>query len=127
MTTSILKKEYVEPDRPYSQRELQYNRDKVHKTLRIGSVRAHHKKCDHFYYVKKNGRKENDIKEANSRDVGNCSVCWKFHRTPMELKSEALGLINSYCKRFFTEPSYLTYDDVDIESIFLTWLYDENY
>ncbi len=125
MTTSILEQEYIEPERPYSQRELQYNREKMFRTLRIGTVRAHHKKCDHFYCVKEHGRKEKEIKDANSGDVGNCSVCWKFNKTPRNLKTRARSLLNSYGSRYFETPSYLTYDDVDMENIFYKWLYEE--
>lgn len=125
MTTSILDQDYVKPERPYSQRELQYNRQKVLRTLRVGKVRAHHKRCDHFYYVKEHGRKEKEIKEAKSGDVGNCSVCWKFNRTPRNLKTNARNLINSYCTQFFEPPACLTYENVDLEIVFYNWLYEE--
>jgi len=125
MTTSILEQDYVGPDRPYSQRELQYNRNRVFRTLRVGSTRAHHKRCDHFYFVKEHGRKEKEIKEANSGDVGNCSVCWKFNKTPRNLKARARNLTNAYSARFFELPKYLTYDDVDMETVFYKWLYEE--
>jgi hypothetical protein len=124
MTTSILEQEYVEPDRPYSQRELQYNRNIVFNTLRIGKTRAHHKRCDHFYYVKDHGRKEKEIKEVNSEDVGNCSVCWKFNKTPKHMKTTAKNLTNEYCKKFYDPPKYLTYEDVDLETTFVKWLYE---
>lgn len=126
MTTSILDQEYIEPDRPYSQKELQHNRNKLFRVLRVGSIRAHHKKCDHFYLVKNNGRKEKEIKEAESGDIGNCSVCWKFNKTPRHLKTKARGLIDSYGKRCFNKPTYLSYDDVDVETVFYKWLYEEN-
>jgi hypothetical protein len=125
MTTSILEQEYNEPDRPYSQTELQYNRDKVLHALRVGSTRAHHLKCDHFYCVKDNGRKEKEIKEANSGDVGNCSVCWKFNKTPRHLKARARVLINSFHMTCFEPSKYMSYEDVDIEIIFYKWLYEE--
>ena len=70
MTTSILDQEYLEQNRPYSQRELQYNRSKIFKALRVGKTRANHNKCGHFYFVKENGRKEKEIKEAKSEYVG---------------------------------------------------------
>ena len=110
---------------PYSQRELQCNRNKVFRTMRIGVTRAHHKRCDHFYFVKERGRKEKEIKEANSEDVGNCSVCWKFNKTPRHLKTKARGLIDLFGTRLLKPPPYLTYDDVDLETIFYTWLYEE--
>ena len=125
MSTSILEQEYEEPDRPYSQRELQYNRNIVFRTLRVGAVRAHHKRCDHFYFVKEHGRKEKEIKEANSGDVGNCSVCWKFNKTPGHLKTRARNLTKAYGTRFFDPPTYLTFDDVDLETVYYKWLYEE--
>jgi len=125
MTTSILDQDYIEPDRPYSQKELQYNRDIVFRGLRIGKVRAHHKRCDHFYFVKEHGRKEKEIKDANSGDVGNCSVCWKLNKTQRRLKTKAHNLTASYCTTFYEQPSYVTYGDVDIETIFYKWLYEE--
>jgi hypothetical protein len=125
MTTSILEKEYIEPDRPYSQSELQYKRDKIFKNLRLGKVLANHKNCSHFYYVKKNGRKEREIKEAKSSDVGNCSVCWKFNKTPRHLKNLARDLTDSHMKMFYESPKYMTYDDVDLETVFYRWLYEE--
>jgi hypothetical protein len=125
MTTSILEQDYITPSRPYSQKELQYNRDMVFRTLRIGPTRAHHKKCDHFYYVKENGRKEKEIKDAKSSDVGNCSVCWKFNKTPRHLSDVARNMINEYQKRFYEAPTYLSYENVDLEMIFVKWLYEE--
>lgn len=125
MTTSILEKEYMEPDRPYSQKELQYNRNKVFRSLRIGSTRANHKKCGHFYFVKENGRKEKEIKEAMSEDVGNCSVCWKFNKTPRHLIVAARNLTEEYCKRYYDPPTYLTYENVELEISFFKWLYEE--
>lgn len=125
MTTSILEQEYIEPDRPYSQRELQYNRNRVFRSLRIGKTRAHHKRCDHFYYVKENGRKEKEIKETKNEDVGNCSVCWKFNKTPRRVKARARNLINSYCSQFYDPPKYMSYETSDLETIFYKWLYEE--
>jgi hypothetical protein len=123
--TSILEQEYMEPDRPFSQRELQYARTKLFRTLRIGSTRANHNQCRHFYFVKEHGRKEKEIKDAKSEDIGNCSVCWKFNKTPRHLKVIARSLTDDYCKRFFEPQKYLTHDGVDLESTFYKWLYEE--
>jgi len=125
MTTSVLEQDYVEPERPYSQKELQYTRDSIFRAMRIGNTRAHHKRCDHFYFVKQNGRKAKEIKEAGSQDVGNCSVCWKLNKTPRHLKKNAKGLIREYCSRFEQSPEYLTYEGVDLETTFYRWLYEE--
>ena len=131
MTYSIIEKEPIKHDRPYSQRELKMNRDKVFKTLRIGIIQTQHKKCSHFYYVKENGRKEKEIKNStiNGPDKENdshCSVCWKFSKTPIEIKSKARKLISSYCNEFCIPLSYLTYKNTELEIEFYKWLYGEN-
>jgi hypothetical protein len=124
MSTSILENKYIEADRPYSIKELLFNRDSVYKSMRIGKIRAHHKKCNHFYYVKENGRKEKEIMLANSEDVGNCSVCWKISKTPRRLKNIAMNLTDEYCNRFFVQPEVVSYEDVDLETTFIKWLYE---
>ena len=68
MTTSILETPYVKPERPYSQNELKYNRDRLYRNLRLSSIRAEHDECKHFYLVRKNGRKEKEIIEKNSNN-----------------------------------------------------------
>jgi hypothetical protein len=119
---SVLEADYVEPQRPYSQAELANMRYKMCRQLRLGKTKAHHEKCDHFYLVKENGRKEKDIVEQNTSDCGNCSVCWKLNKTPKYLKNKANDLVDEYCKAFYTEPTYLTYEDVDLEIAFYKWL-----
>ena len=151
MTTLILEKKYEYEYRPYSQKELQTNRNKVFKHLRIGTLQARHKKCKHFYFVKENGRKEKEIhlrffkKEIQLRffnkekenenededenkdldDIGNCSVCWKFNKTQKHLKVWAKNIINSYCNKFYIPTPYFTCENVDLEITFYTWLYED--
>lgn len=124
MSTSILDQEYNEQTRPYSQNELHFNREKLFSKLRIGKVRAYHK-CNHFYFVKENGRKEKEILEYKNEDCGNCSVCWKLNKTPRHLKTKAKSLIDAYCDRFYQFPLFLSYDDSDVEIIFYKWLYEQ--
>ena len=70
--------------------------------------------------------KEKEILQNNSNiDIGNCSVSWKLSKTPSNLKNEALHLVNSYMKTFENEPEILTYDNVDLETMFYRWLYEE--
>jgi hypothetical protein len=121
-TISVLETDYVEPRRPYSQAELSNMRYKLYRHLRLGKTKAHHEKCDHFYFVKENGRKEKDIIEQNTSDCGNCSVCWKINKTPKHLKNKAYDLVNEYCKIYYNEPTYLTYEDVDLENAFYKWM-----
>lgn len=123
--TSILEKKYIAPERPYSQRELQFIRNRVFRMLRVGDTRANHQRCGHFYFVKQYGRKEKMLNENKTGDTGNCSVCWKIHKTPKYLKKKALDLIDDYCEFFETQPKYLSYDKVDAEAVFYTWLYTE--
>jgi hypothetical protein len=124
-TTSILEQEYCEPERPYSQKELQNMHEQNFRSLRIGNVRAQHTQCGHFYYVKENGRKEKEIKDKNCFDTGNCSVCWKIAKTPKHLKNIARNIIDSYSKTFFTYPKFISYNEIDLEIIFYKWLYNE--
>jgi len=124
MSSPVLESEYVEPTRPYSLNELSYNRERMYKSLRIGKTRAAHNKCGHFYFVKENGRKEKEINESGSLDTGYCSVCWKVGKTPRHLKHKCKDLIDTYSRRFFDEPEYLTYYLVDLETIYYNWLYE---
>ena len=124
MSTSILDQEYNEPNRPYSQNELHFNREKLFSKLRIGKVRAYHK-CNHFYFVKENGRKEKEILENKNEDCGNCSVCWRLNKTPHYLKNKAKGMVDAYCETFYSFPNFLSYDNADLEIVFYKWLYEQ--
>ena len=125
MSTYIIDQEYKEPYRPYSQKELLYNRDRVFSSLRVGNIKAHHIKCDHFYNVKERGRKEKEIKETNNKDVGNCSVCWKLNKTPQNMRNETLDIIDQYCSVFYNQPKYLSFETNNIQIKFYKWLYEE--
>lgn len=120
---SILEKDYIPQLRPYSQDELKNMQTTLYKTLRIGDVFANHESCGHFYRVKNNGRKEKEIKESSSVNCGNCSVCWKFKNTPKNIQNIASDMIKSYCNDFGKDNFYLTYDLIDLESVFYQWLY----
>lgn len=123
---SVLEKKYQDPERPYSQKELIHIRHNNKRVLRLGKVRAQHAKCGHFYDTKYNGRKEKEIvQNGNNPDTGNCSVCWKFGKTPRHLKTEAKNLIAYFNTHFYEEPSSLTYELVEGETDFYKWLYDE--
>lgn len=125
MTTSVLEKDYIEPTRPYSQAELQFNRDKLHKYLRLSETFAIHKRCGHCYKVRKNGRKEREILESAEPDSGNCSVCWKLRRT-IKNRRVAEDVVYAYTECFREKPKYLKYEDMDLERVFYTWLYGES-
>lgn len=116
--TSVLEKKYQEAERPYSQKELVHIRHNNKRVIRLGKTRAHHAKCGHFYDTKYNGRKEKEIVENNNNpDTGNCSVCWKFGKTPRHLRAEAKNLISYYMNNFQGNPAYLTYELVEGETI----------
>ena len=122
--TTILDSEYIPPERPYSQVELNQNRQKLYKSLHLSDKTACHEKCQHFYFVKQNGRKEKDIIENNCNDVGNCSVCWKISKSTD--RKRATNLVNQYTDQFYNEPEYTSYDLCDVEYTYYHWLYDGN-
>ena len=125
---SILESEYNEAQRPYSILELNEMRKNLYKHLKLSSVKSYHNKCNHFYYVKENGRKEKEIKEKGTEyDVGNCSCCWKLHNTPSYLKDKAYEMVNFYNKNFYNEKGDYNYDLYDLETTFYKWLYVDNY
>lgn len=125
--TSILESSYLEPTRPYSQKELNISREKMYKYLKLSQNRTHHTKCGHFYKVKINSRKEAKMKETNNADdVGNCSVCWRLKNTERYLYDNALNVISIFSNKFRTEPTYLTYDMLDVETVFYKWLNENN-
>lgn len=123
--SSIIDSEYIAPTRPYSQMELQSNRDKLYKSLRLGTTRAYHTKCNHFYYVRHHSKKENEILTSNSCDSGNCSVCWKLHKINRISKQRAINMVEQYSNSFYEEPKYLTYNGIDLETIYYKWLYQD--
>ena len=121
--TNILDSEYVEPVRPYSQNELVDMRNNLYRQIRLGKERAFHTKCNHYYLVKENGKKEKDIKETGN--MGNCSVCWKLSKMPNDLRYKADDLIKAYTNDFQEEPIKYNYNLYDLENVFYRWLYLE--
>jgi len=123
---SILTTQYIEATRPYSQLELKDIQRKNQKELEIGPQRAYHSYCGHFYLVKRGGRKAKNIDESqNNVNIGKCSICWKLSKTPEDLQETVNRVIVTYLKRFSQEE--LTHFKVDLERVFHTWLYHENY
>lgn len=125
MNLSVLEKDYIKASRPYSQLELKKNRIKNKRLLRVGRIRAQHDDCGHFYLTKFRGRKEKEIKETKDPNTGNCSVCWKLSRTPYMLRPNAEQLVSYMNYNFFEEPTKLTYELVEGENDYYTWLYNE--
>lgn len=125
---SILESEFIRPTRPYSQNELKFMRNSLYKNINLGNNRIYHTKCNHFYYVKKNSRKEKELKEKNrNENIGNCSVCWKLSKTPKHLKNNANDMVDYYCNSFYDENEYYSYSLFDLENVFYRWLYQENF
>lgn len=122
--SSILESKYIEQQRPYSQNELLYLKDSLYKKLNLGENVITHDRCDHFYKIKKNSRKEKALK--NNENIGNCSVCWKIKKTPKYLKNSANNMVKDYISNFNSDKIVYTYDLMDLESVFYTWLYLEN-
>jgi len=113
----------IREQRPYSQKELQTVHTRLHRMLRIGKLQIKHQKCGHVYYCKAGGKKEKEAQESNGENIGNCSVCWKFRKTPNSLKSIATCLITFYNSDTFNPLK--SYFDYDVEYRFYTWLYNE--
>lgn len=126
MSLSVLEKSSTDESRPYSQKELEALHKNLLRRLRIGSVYVTHPDCNHGYYCKAGGKKEKEALESKGENVGNCSVCWKFNRTPKKLKNTARNLTEYYMNRriddFNPPKSYFCYE---LESDFYTWLYNE--
>lgn len=123
--TSILESEYVEPTRPYSQKELVDRRERLYRNFRLGDHIARHQRSGYFYRVRVNGRKEREMIETERDDVGNCSVSWKLSKTPSHLRDRALDLVEHYSECFDREPTILTYRLMDLEERFYKWLYED--
>jgi hypothetical protein len=129
MTTynSVLNSEYIPKERPYSKNELQYLHQKLFKNIRLGNDKVIHNKCKHFYYIRENSKKEKEIKDKGVNiDIGNCSVCWKLNNTPDYLRKKAHNMVQNYFEKF-EDVENITYDFLDLETVFYKWLYIENY
>ena len=123
--TSVLESVYYNPNRPYSQNELNNMRASLYSNIKLGQKMANHQRCGHVYLTKHNGRKEKEMCEKNSDDVGKCSVCWKINKTPKNLQDKARKLSQEYYNTFKQNTTYISYQKVDLESSFYTWLYNE--
>lgn len=135
MTKYFLESTYFEPTRPYSQKELAYLRKDMRHKLKLGSHLLLHSKCKHFYYLKNNSRKEKEVVEQNKHvDIGNCSVCWKLSKTPRHLTNTAYNLIDDISLSELRnevdnheEKVKLSYDLLDLETVYYKWLYLDDF
>ena len=114
---SILKTEWYEPSRPYSKLEIADLYAEISNRLGLSDLNVYHEECGHSYLVKKNGNKYKQLVETNEK--GNCSICWKFRKTPRFLHEAAQEFIS------LVDPSKQTYLGCTVYRIFYTWLYQE--
>jgi hypothetical protein len=119
-STSILEVEYAPPTRPYSKDELTDMKNNLYRALRLADEVAEHPKCSHYYRVKQNSKKQTEIAN-NCEFIGNCSVCWKISKTPRNLKSHAMEVVDLFNRSLNT--GVLSYDTVDIENVYYRWIY----
>ena len=138
---SVLEEFYKKIDRPISQKELTILSKKNFKNLKLSHYETFHGTTGYFYLLKKNGKKEEEAIRIHSinqphskaiKNIGTCSVTWKLHNTPPELKDLALNIVNEYCKVFKDRPlyedaGYLTHYEVELIRVFYIWLYYERY
>jgi hypothetical protein len=113
--------------RPYSENELKENREYLYKKLNLSDLRIYHDKCNHFYQVRKNGKKEKCILENTSCDE-NCSVCWKLNKTRYK-KNVVDDLVYDYSSVFYTkdiDSIINNINDINLEKDFYYWLYEKN-
>lgn len=125
--TSCLDIEFKKQTRPISQLEFSDKRESLMKRLRVGEVRIEHRRCRHFYFALKNGKKEKESLETGNKDCGNCSVCWKLSKTPRRLRDQAYNMVEDYSRSFYDQPKRMTHALHDLETIFYTWLYKDRF
>ena len=123
--SSVLEIDYVKQTRPYSQSELRDLQTSLFRSLKLGEKFVYHDKCGHMYLTKQNGRKEKEILETGKADVGKCSVCWKISKTPMYLRDKARNISHDYSIIFLNPPKFLSYQKLDLETVYYKWLYQE--
>ena len=126
---SILNTKWSSPDRPYSQNELNFLEEKLYKDLHLVDLAVSHTSCGHTYRIKKNGARYKKISEEGQSPVnlGNCSMCWKVHKTHRNLRqsmNEFIDLHDEDIKKVDGRKSFFSYQ---VKKIFYTWLYNEMY
>jgi hypothetical protein len=137
---SVLEEFYKNMDRPISQKELTILSKKNFKNLKLSHYETFHTTTGYFYLLKKNGKKEQDairihadheLTSKTIKNLGTCSITWKLHNTPEELKDLAHNIVDEYCKVFKDRPlwpdGYLSHYEVELIRVFYIWLYYERY
>lgn len=107
--------------RPYSQNELKEIREKNLGRMHIGNTMCFHDKCNHFYFAKKGGKKEDNV--INNNDYGSCSVCWKLRNSFETNRNSFEELIDEYNMYFSEKPDKWTIKLITLEKNYYKWLY----
>ena len=126
----ILQCEYSEPDRPYSQQELEDIIREIKTRLKLSDQKLKYTRNNYVYYAKKYGKKEKQCIEnqQNGLDYPNnnifgCSVEWQLRQTPDEYYNVAQDIIEAYMDYEHNPPEKLSYFNVEIFRMFYSWLY----
>lgn len=126
----ILQCEYSEPERPYSQQELEDSIGEIKKRLKLSDQKLKYTRNNYVYYAKKYGKKEkqcienqqNGIEYPNE-NISGCSVEWQLRKTPDEYYNVAQDIIEAYMDYEHNPPEKLSYFNVEIFRMFYSWLY----
>jgi len=124
---SVLNSDYVEEERPFSQLELNQMRNTCFSELKLSKQQIQHLKCGHRYYAKMFSQKYKDLMDSGNNDIGNCSICWKRHKTPRLMSDRLNYFIDTYQDICENNATYRTFFDLTIERILHTWLFLEKY
>lgn len=126
----ILQCEYSEPDRPYSQQELEDIIGDIKKRLKLSGQKLKYTRNNYVYYAKKYGKKEKQCienqqngLEYSNENIGGCSVEWQLRKTPDEYYNVAQDIIEAYMDYEHNPPEKLSYFNVEIFRMFYSWLY----
>jgi len=129
---SILITTLSPPSIPIGPRELAVEEQSFFRQMRIAFDYVEHTKCGHAYYVKFQGVRHRQLRDdPDYHDIGHCSVCYQFRRTPRNLQGLAQDLIEEYQREFpvldfLQRPRYTWYNQ-KIQSSFYIWLYLEKF
>lgn len=115
----MFRTKYRSPERPYSQNEL---REKIRQTfdkLRIDNNHMIlHPKCEHFYFCKVGSQKKPTER--------NCSICWKYKKTPDKFKDDINELIEAYERCYEFDFKRISHFQGWLNTTFYEWLYGNN-
>jgi hypothetical protein len=110
-------------NRSYGSDELEHIERELHKHYRLGHLFAVHVPCSHRYRVKKGGRKEQQIIQADSNllDDQTCSVCFKIRCSDDSEIITLKDLIDYVKEKDGDEPNV---ELIKAKRKFYQWLYE---